>query len=311
MNVIFTLHCLPLASKILRRYKSKHLTFHTHINSLKIVYGGTSPMNSSSRLQGQVAVVTGSTRGIGLIIAKSLAAAGAHVVICSRSSETAESISQQVANETNAQVLGLECDVSKSTQVDVLARQVLERFGQLDIWVNNAAVNGCFGPVLDAPIDHWQDVININLNGTYYGTITALKHMLPRNQGKIINLLGAGSTDSPGNSYLGAYATSKAAVRRFTLVAAADYRDTGLSILGMNPGLCETSLTTEIKPLNEEAVKRMKVLDFGLTWLQTSPQSIAKTAVHIASDATNGQTGKIYRCLPGLPKMFREESKTL
>jgi NAD(P)-dependent dehydrogenase (short-subunit alcohol dehydrogenase family) len=265
-------------------------------------------MKRSSQLQGRIAVVTGSTRGIGLIIAKSLASAGANVVICSRSGAILKTISQQVARETNTQVLGVTCDVSELEQVEALAHRTMERFGKIDIWFNNAAVNRYFGPILEAPVSHWQEVINTNLNGTYYGTMTALKHMLPLNQGKIINLLGAGGSDSPGNSYLAAYTASKAAVRRFTLVVATDYRDTGLSILGMNPGLMATELTTGIKPLNDEAVRRLKILEFGLNWFSSSPEGVARTAVHMASDVTNGKTGKIYRCRPGLPRIWRSHS---
>ena len=262
-------------------------------------------MKRTSRLQGRVVVVTGSTRGIGLIMAQALAAAGAHVVCCGRSPETVQLVADQITRETEAQVLGVTCDVMELSQVEALTQQALERFGQIDVWFNNAAVNQYFGPLADAPIEHWHQVINTNLNGTYHGMITALKHMLPRDRGKIINLVGAGGKDSPGNSYLGAYTTSKAAVRRLTLVAATDYGDTGLSILGMNPGLVGTELTRGIQPLNTEAQRRMKILDFGLTWFPTAPSSIANMAVHLASDATNGKTGKIYRCLPGLPKRWQ------
>ncbi|MDJ0705612.1 MAG: SDR family oxidoreductase [Leptolyngbyaceae cyanobacterium MO_188.B28] len=262
-------------------------------------------MQVSSQLKGRVAVVTGSTRGIGLIIVKSLAAAGANVVFCSRSNEAFDEVYSQMNGFPDVEALGVECNVADSDQVERLAQKTLDRFGQIDIWFNNAAVNRYFGPALDVPAEHWKEVIDTNLNGTYHGTMVALKHMLPRNQGKIINLLGAGASDGPADSYLSAYATSKAAARRFTLVVAEDYRKTALSILGMNPGLFNTNLTTQIQPLNDEAVRRMKILDFGLTWLTTSPESISKTAVRIASDDTNGTTGKIYRCLPGLLSNFQ------
>jgi NAD(P)-dependent dehydrogenase (short-subunit alcohol dehydrogenase family) len=267
-------------------------------------------MDSSSRLQGRVAVVTGSTQGIGLIIAQSLAAAGANVVICSRSSAAVEAACASF-NTVKDQVFGMICNVADRDQVEHLARQTLERFGKIDIWFNNAAVNRCFGPALDIPFEQWREVIDTNLNGTYHGTMTALRYMLPRNQGKIVNMLGAGAQDSPGDSFLSAYATSKAAARRLTLVVAEDYRQTGISVLGMNPGLFSTQLTQDIQPLNDEARRRMKLLDFGLRWLTTSPQTIAQTAVRIASDATNGQTGKIYRCWPGFYATLQRERSRL
>ncbi|PZD72799.1 2-dehydro-3-deoxy-D-gluconate 5-dehydrogenase [Acaryochloris thomasi RCC1774] len=267
-------------------------------------------MNTSPRLQDRVAVVTGSTQGIGLIIAQALAAAGAKIVICSRSESAVEAACSQL-EAAKHQVFGLPCDVADPEQVENLAQQTLERFGQIDVWFNNASVNRYFGPALDLPIDHWHEVINTNLNGAYYGTMTALRHMLPRDQGKIINMLGAGAQDSPGDSYLSAYATSKAAARRLTLVVAEDYKQTGISVLGMNPGLFSTQLTTKIQPLNDEAHRRMKFLDFGLRWLATSPETIAQTAVRVASDATNGQTGKIYRCWPGFSKTLQREYRRM
>ena len=265
---------------------------------------------TSSHLRGRVVVVTGSTQGIGLIMAQSLAAAGANIVVCSRSDASVEAACANLS-VPEKQILGMTCDVTDLGQVEHLAKKTIERFGQIDVWFNNAAVNRSFGPALDVPVEQWHEVIHTNLNGTYHGTMTALQHMLRRNQGKIINLLGAGAQDSPGDSYLCAYATSKAAARRFTLVVAEDYRKTGVSILGMNPGLFSTQLTTQIQPLNDEARRRMKFLDFGLRWLATSPQNIAKTAVRIASDATNGQTGKIYRCWPGVSTALQREYRKL
>ena len=257
-------------------------------------------MEFSSRLKGRVAVVTGSTRGIGLIIAKALAAAGANVVLSSRSGSAVEAACEEFADFPDSEILGIKCDVTDFEQVENLAQKTIERFEQIDIWFNNAAITHPFGPALDIPATRWKEVIDTNICGTYHGTMVALKHMLPRDRGKIINSLGAGSTDNRNNSYLSGYTTSKAAVRRFTLVVADDYRHTNLSILGLNPGLVPTDMTTKIEPLNEEAVRRLKFLEFGLNWLATQPESLSKMAVQIASDATDGITGKLYRCLPSL-----------
>jgi NAD(P)-dependent dehydrogenase (short-subunit alcohol dehydrogenase family) len=141
-------------------------------------------------------------------------------------------------------------------------------------------------------------VISTNLLGTYHGTTVALKSMLPLNQGKIINLLGAGDQDSKVDKYqyMGAYACSKAAVRRFTLVVAEEYCKTGVSILGLRPGLVATDLMQTIEPFTDEAAQRLKGLGFALTLFTTPPEQISQTAVHIASAATNGISGKIYRC---------------
>jgi NAD(P)-dependent dehydrogenase (short-subunit alcohol dehydrogenase family) len=264
-------------------------------------------MDDSTRLQDQIIVITGSTRGIGLVMAKAMVTAGAKVVICGRSQASLDNLKTHFDPWPSDQILPIVCDVTDLQQVENLADQTLAQFGKIDTWFNNAAVNRYFGPALEVPLEHWREVIDTNLNGTYYGTIVALKRMLPRNQGKIINLFGAGTKDTPGNSYLSAYVTSKAAVRRLTLTIAQDYRHTPISILGFNPGLFDSDLTRKIQPVNEEAKKRMKILDFGLTWLSSTPEAVGTMAVYLASEATQGQTGRVYRCFPAIVDNIKQQ----
>ncbi|MGK7873535.1 MAG: SDR family NAD(P)-dependent oxidoreductase [Xenococcaceae cyanobacterium] len=268
-------------------------------------------MESSIRLKGRIAVVTGSTRGIGFLIAKSLATAGANVVLSSRSRAAVEAAHKQLATLPDIQVLGVECDVRDLHQVETLAQRTLERFGKIDIWFNNAGVNSPYARTVDIPSDRWREVIDTNLYGTYHGTTVALKHMLPLNQGKIINLLGAGDEDRGRMQfgYMSAYATSKAAVRRFTLAVADEYRDTGISILGLNPGLVATDLTTKTEPLTDEATERLKGLDLALALFTTPLEKIGEKVVYMASEATDGTSGKIYRCKPGLLTIWQRWMK--
>lgn len=264
-------------------------------------------MTSSSPLQGRVAVVTGSTKGLGLLMARALGHAGAHIVLSSRSRAAVTEASQQFSSLPEIQVLGVECDVTDLDQVNVLAQQTLERFGKIDIWLNNAGISGPYGPTLAVPTEDWQAVIATNLMGTYHGTLVALKHMLPLNQGKIINVLGAGDQDSQVDKYdfMSAYACSKAAVRRFTLVVAEEYRQTGISVLGLRPGLMATDLMTTIEPLTEGAAQRLEKLAFPLSLFTTPPEQLRETVVTMASAATDGVTGKIYRCRVTLPALLR------
>ncbi len=264
-------------------------------------------MELSSRLKGQVAVVTGSTRGIGFLIAQALGNAGANVVLSSRSRAAVEAAQQQISSIPDIQVLGVECDVTNLQQVERLGQQTCDRFGKIDIWFNNAGVSGPYGPTLEVPTQQWHNVIATNVLGTYHGTTVALKSMLPLNQGKIINLLGAGDQDSKVDKYqyMSAYACSKAAVRRFTLVVAEEYCNTGLSILGLRPGLVATDLMQTIEPLTDAAAQRLKVLGFALSLFTTPSEQISQTAVNIASAATDGVSGKIYSCRVTLPTILQ------
>lgn len=257
-------------------------------------------LRPSTRLKGKVAVVTGSTRGIGLLMAAALAQAGAHVVISSRSMAAVEAAYEKFAAIPGVQVLGVECDVRDLAQVERLAQRALDRFGQIDVWFNNAGITGPYARTGEIPPDEWRAVIETNLIGAYHGTYVALQHMVPRNAGKIINVLGAGERDIRRTrfEYMSAYATSKAALRRFTLTVAEEYRDTNLSILGFNPGLVKTDLTLQPKPLTEEAAERLKGFSAILDRLATPPEAVAEMAVYLASRATDGETGRIYRLRP-------------
>jgi NAD(P)-dependent dehydrogenase (short-subunit alcohol dehydrogenase family) len=256
-------------------------------------------------LRDRTAVITGSTRGIGLMMAQALTAAGANVVVSSRL-ET-EATCKQLAKDAISDVIGITCDVTDLEQVEQLAAKTIEQFGQIDIWINNAGIASPYARTLDIPAEQWQAVVQTHLYGTYYGTTVALKHMLERHQGKIVNVLGAGDQDSRVDKYgyMSAYATAKAAVRRFTLVMAEEYKQTPISILGLRPGLVATDLMTKIEPLNDEAAQRLKGLNFALSLFTTPTQQIQSTIVEMVSDATDGVSGKVYRCRVTLPVILQ------
>lgn len=264
-------------------------------------------MRPSTRLQGRVAVVTVSTRGLGLFVAAALAQAGADIVISSRSMDAVEDAYERFADIPGVDILGVECDVRDLEQVKTLAQRTLDRFGRLDVWINNAGIVGPYGPTDVVPPERWRGVVETNLFGTYHGTITALEYMQAQNSGKIINMLGADSGDSrrSANEFLSAYTSSKAAVRRFTLVTADEYRDTGISILGFNPGLVRTGMTDDLEPLTDEAAQRVKRLEWALDRFETPIEDVGEKIVELGSDATNDVTGKIYTLRPGLLTLLK------
>ncbi|MEO0376600.1 MAG: SDR family oxidoreductase [Cyanobacteria bacterium P01_A01_bin.17] len=261
-------------------------------------------------LQGRTAVVTGSTRGIGLIMAQALVAAGANVVVSSRS-EAGEQLERDMlapdTGRTGAKIMGTTCDVTSLEQVEQLAAKTIERFGQIDIWINNAGIASPYAQTLDIPIERWKLVVQTNLYGTYHGTTVALQHMLERNQGKIVNVFGAGDQDSRVDKYgyMSAYATSKSAVRRFTLVMAEEYKQTPISILGLRPGLVATDLMTKIEPLTDEAAQRLKGLNFALSLFTTPAEQIQSTIVKMVSSTTDGVSGQVFRCRATVPTIVQ------
>ncbi|HEX8684369.1 MAG TPA: SDR family oxidoreductase [Ardenticatenaceae bacterium] len=256
-------------------------------------------------LRGKVAVVTGSTRGIGLIIAAYLARAGANIVICGRTMESVEEAYQQFAVIPGVEVLGWACDVRNPDEVQSLAEQAVARFGKIDIWFNNAGISGPFAPTAEMPPEAWREVIDTNLIGTFHGTRVALQQMLPRNSGKIINLVGQGARERDRlHGYLSAYASSKAGVLRFTQAVSREYADTNLSILAMAPGFVRTGLM-EPDALTHDAAERLKALDSALRRFGTPIEEAGELAVQLAGPATDGVTGKLYEVKPGLLQVLR------
>jgi NAD(P)-dependent dehydrogenase (short-subunit alcohol dehydrogenase family) len=256
----------------------------------------------SVALAGKVAVVTGSTRGIGRAIAEAYGRAGAQVMV---SSSRPEAVAQTVADLQKQGVVcaGVACNVADREQVRHLCRHALDAFGQIHIWVNNAAISGPFGYTLDVPPEAWEQVIQTNLMGCYYGCTAVLPHMIEQRYGKIINLTGGGFKKA--QRFLSAYSTSKAGIVRLSEGLARDYADQRfLSINVLAPGIVPTDMTTNWDPVGPggEALKAfpqvMKI--FG-----TTAEETAELALRMASDITDGVSGKVFEVMPRRRALWR------
>ena len=195
-------------------------------------------------LQDKVAVITGGTRGLGLAIAQAYAAEGAAVVVASRS---AEAVDQAVRDwlTTGANARGRAVDMGRLEEVEALAELAVQAFGRIDIWVNNAGTAGPYGPTLEISPQAFNQVVQTNILGVYYGSRVALKHFLPQRSGKLINLLGHGFRNPV--PYQNAYASSKAWVRSFTLALADETQGSGVGVFAFNPGMVLTDLLTNVE----------------------------------------------------------------
>ncbi|HEY9750772.1 MAG TPA: 3-oxoacyl-ACP reductase family protein, partial [Allocoleopsis sp.] len=164
---------------------------------------------ASKRLQGRVAIVTGASRGIGRSVALALAAEGANVVVNYASSSTAadQVVSDITAMGSNA--IALQADVSKADQVDALVNAVMEKWGRVDILINNAGITRDTLLLRMKPED-WQAVIDLNLTGVFLCTRAVSKIMLKQRSGRIVNITSvAGQMGNPGQAN---YSAAKAGV---------------------------------------------------------------------------------------------------
>lgn len=238
-------------------------------------------------LDKRVAVITGSSRGLGLAIAETYAQAGAAVVIAAR---TQKVVDQTVSNlHTQGYVAsGVACDVGDQVQVRALADHAVTTFGKVDVWVNNAGIAGIYGPTVHIPTESFERVIQTNILGTYYGSIVAMTHFLKQGRGKLINLLGRG--DNGPVKFQNAYASSKYWVKSFTLALAQEYKDSGVGVYAFNPGLVDTDLLRQVDTLAGYEDK-LKPLSTIIRLWANPPQVPAQQALWLASPATDGKTG--------------------
>ncbi len=240
------------------------------------------------KLTGKVAVITGSTRGLGLAIAQAYAAEGAAVVVSSRSADAVvKTVSDLKAAGFNA--AGLAANVARMEDVQALARFCFQTFGRMDIWVNNAGTTGPYGPTTQFEPRVFEGVVQTNILGTYYGSITALQYFRRQCTGKLINMLGMGyNKPAPWQN---AYGSSKVWIRHFTRALAEENRDAaGVGVYALNPGMVLTDLLVrnEVIAGSEDRLKNFPVI----VRMWAKPGEIpARKAVWLASAATDGKTG--------------------
>jgi NAD(P)-dependent dehydrogenase (short-subunit alcohol dehydrogenase family) len=238
-------------------------------------------------LDNKVAVITGSSRGLGLAIAQTYAAEGASVVLSAR---TAAPLDKAVA-ELRAEgfkASGFVCDVASMEQMGALADHAIHTFGGIDVWVNNAGVAGVYGPTVEVSTDAYERVLHTNIFGVYYGSMVAMRCFVPKHKGKLINLLGRG--DKGPVRFQNAYGPTKTWVRSFTLALAQEYDGSGVSVYAFNPGLVDTDMLREVDAV-QGYEKGLKPLETVIRLWANPPEVPAQKALWLASSATDGKTG--------------------
>ena len=232
-------------------------------------------------LTGRVALVTGSTRGIGRAIASTLAACGAKVAIVGRDQQRADA----VAAELGDQARGFACDVSDIAQVNALIDNVEKTMGSLDILVNNAGLTRD-NILLRLKDDDWDAVIDANLRGAFATIRAATRGMMKRRWGRIINI--SSIVGLIGNKGQANYAASKAGLIGLTKSVAKEFASRNILSNVIAPGYIETEMTAAMTP---EAQTAMKAL-IPLERLGT-PQDVANMVAFLASEHASYITGQV------------------
>lgn len=247
-------------------------------------------------LQGKVALVTGSTSGIGLGCAEALAAAGACVMMNgSRDAAAAESLRADVAARHGADVRYQPADAAKPGDIRALVAATEAAFGKVDILVNNAGIQHV-APIEEFPVEMWDRIIAINLSAVFHGTRAVLPGMKGRGWGRIINIASAHSlVASPFKS---AYVSAKHGVLGFTKTAALEVAQKGITVNAICPGYVLTPLvekqipaTARARGITEEEVKRDVLLAAQPTKEFATVEQIGALTVFLSTGAGAAITG--------------------
>ena len=232
-------------------------------------------------LSGRVAFVTGSTRGIGLAIARTLHAAGAKVAIVGRELARA----QMVAADLGERATGVACDVAQAEQVEAAIGACEKALGPIDVLVNNAGLtrDNILLRLTDAD---WDAVLDANLKGAFHTTRAVIKGMMKRRAGRIVNI--ASVVGLSGNKGQANYAASKAGLIGFTKSVAREYASRGVLVNCVAPGFIETDMTAA---LPDEA-RASLLQDIALGRLGR-PEDVAGAVLFLASDLAGYVTGQV------------------
>jgi len=234
-------------------------------------------------LTGRTAIVTGGSRGIGRAIADGLAAAGANVVIASRKLPACEAAAGEIT-EAGGSALAVAAHLGDVDQLEALADATVERFGGIDILVNNAA-NALAQPIGQITPEAWDKAHAVNVRGPLFLFQAALPHLLASSHASVINVVSAGIyTPAP---YLSIYISAKSALMSLTRSMAAEFVTQGIRVNALAPGTVDTDMVRN----NAPEVQELMVAASGMKRI-AAPDEMVGAALFLASDASSYMTGQ-------------------
>ena len=248
-------------------------------------------MADRKRLDGRVALITGGGRGIGRQIALAYAAEGARLALSARTASELEETARLISGRFGSEVLTAVADVSIPEQVDNIVSEALQRFGAIDVLVNNAGNIGPVGRVWDNDPEDWARTIAVHLMGVFYGCHAAIPSMLERGRGRIVNMSGVGGPNTT------AYDAAKIAIVNFTENLALELADTPITVNAISPGSINTRMWEETRDLSL-AIGDMATYERGVQVTSGQGASIeraADLAVFLGSDDCGALSGRLIR----------------
>jgi NAD(P)-dependent dehydrogenase (short-subunit alcohol dehydrogenase family) len=228
-------------------------------------------------LEGKVVLITGASQGLGRALALACAKEGAKLAINARSEDSIRPVARET-EERGAEVIAVAADVSQSADVEMLVSETVERFGGIDVLVNNAGILGPRVAIEEYPEDEWRRVIDANLTGPFLVSKAAISHM--REGGSIINLVSGVSVE--GRAEWGAYSVSKFGLEGLNQILAAELKEREIRVNAVDPGGMRTDMRANAYP-EEDPMTRI------------TPEENVSVFLYLASDESRGVTGQRFK----------------
>lgn len=237
-------------------------------------------------LSGQVAVVTGGSRGLGRGMALALAEAGANIAVASRTLSALKEVSQEIEGK-GRESLAVKLDVCDLSSIDRMVHRVLDEFGKIDILVNNAGMN-IRKSTVEVTEGDWNKIVDTNLKGAFFCAQAVGKVMIEQKKGKIINI--GSLTSKVAFPNMAVYAATRGGILQLTKTLAVEWAKYNINVNAIGPGYFRTAQTDPLfadKKWVEETVKKIPLGRTGL------PEDLGGTVVFLASDASDYVTGQM------------------
>lgn len=243
-------------------------------------------------LKGKVAIVTGSSRGIGWAIAQNMASYGANLVLTARNQAQLDDRAADLKNRFGVDAIGVQCDVGNSESVAGVVNKAQETFGQIDILVNNAGITKD-NLLMRMTEEDWSSVIQTNLNAVFFFTKQVIRPMMKQKAGRIINVASVvGLMGNPGQAN---YAASKGGVIAFTKTIAKEYGSKGILCNAIAPGFIDTDMLDALpKDYLDNIIGQIPAKRLG------KPEEIANVVSFLASDLSTYITGQVVQVDGGI-----------
>lgn len=236
-------------------------------------------------LDNKIALVTGASRGIGAAIAKLLAAHGAQVIVSSRKLESCQIVVEEIL-ASGGKAEALACHIGDMEQITTCFKQIEEKYGRLDILVNNAATNPYFGHILDTDLNAFQKTMDVNIRGYFFMSIEGGKLMKKSGGGSIINVASVNGV-IPGDMQ-GIYSITKSAVIAMTKSFAKECASFNIRVNALLPGLTDTQFASALT--QNDSIMKMALLHIPMR-RAALPEEMAGTVLYLASNAASYTTG--------------------